>query len=126
MAKIHSGNKSKIPLGNIDSKRDWGYAPDYVDAMYKILHFKTPESFVVATGEQHSVRDFIIAAFEYVGIDNYEDHIIIDEKLFRPAEVNNLMGDASKAEKTLGWKPETTFKKLVGKMVESAILETIT
>lgn len=121
VAQIHNGNYKKIPLGNIDSKRDWGYAPDYVDAMYRILHHKTPEDFVVATGIQYSIRDFLQEAFNYIGVENYEKYIEVDPKLFRPAEVDTLMGDSSRIRKSLKWEPKTLFKELVVKMVESAI-----
>ena len=121
VAKIALGSKEKIKLGNIDAKRDWGYAPDYVSAMYDILQYKEPTDFVIATGEQHSVHDFIKEAFSVVGIDDYDKYIEIDPTLYRPAEVNNLLGDYSKAKKLLGWEPKTLFKELVEKMVNSAI-----
>ena len=121
VARIHGGSKERIKLGNIDAKRDWGYAPDYVTAMYKILHYKEPTDFVIATGEQHSVRDFIKEAFSIIGIEDYDKYIETDPKLYRPADVNNLVGDYSKANELLGWRPKTSFTELVEKMVDSAI-----
>lgn len=121
VARIYGGGKEKIKLGNIDAKRDWGYSPDYVDGMYKILQYKEPTDFVIATGEQHSVRDFIKEAFNVIDIEDHDKHIEIDPKLYRPADVNNLVGDYTKAKKLLGWKPTTSFKGLVEKMVSSAI-----
>lgn len=121
VAKISLGSKEKIKLGNIDAKRDWGYSPDYCEAMYKILQYKEPTDIVIATGEQHSVRDFIKEAFSVISIEDYDRYIEIDPKLYRPADVNNLVGDCSKAKKLLGWKPKTSFKELVEIMVKSAI-----
>ena len=121
VAKISLGSKEKIKLGNIDAKRDWGYSPDYCEAMFKIVHYKEPTDFVIATGEQHSVRDFIKEAFSVIGIGDYDKYIEIDPKLYRPADVNNLIGDYSKAKKLLGWKPKTSFKELVKIMVDSVI-----
>ena len=120
VAKISLGSKEKIKLGNIDAKRDWGYAPDYVSAMHGILQYKEPTDFVIATGEQHSVRDFIKEAFSVIDIEDYDRYIEIDPKLYRPADVNNLIGDCSKAKKLLGWTPKTSFKDLVEIMVKSA------
>lgn len=121
VARIYGGSKEKIKLGNIDAKRDWGYAPDYVAAMYDILHYKEPTNFVIATGQQHSVRDFIKESFSIIGIEDCDKYIEIDKKLYRPADVNNLVGDYSKAKKLLGWSPKTSFTELVKKMVSSAI-----
>jgi GDPmannose 4,6-dehydratase len=120
-ARIHKGSEEKIKLGNIDAKRDWGYAPDYVSAMYDVLQYKEPTDFVIATGKQHSVRDFIKEAFSNIGIDNFEEHIEIDKRLYRPADVNNLVGDYTKAKELLGWYPKTSFSKLVKRMVSYAI-----
>lgn len=121
VARIHRGSKEKIRLGNIDAKRDWGYAPDYVSAMCDILQYKEPTDFVIATGKQHSVHDFIKEAFTNIGIDDFKKYIEIDKKLYRPAEVNNLIGDYTKAKKVLGWSPKATFPELVKKMVEHAM-----
>ena len=121
VAKIALGSKAKIKLGSIDAKRDWGYSPDYCEAMYKILQYKEPTDFVIATNEQHSVRDFIKEAFSVIDVESYDKYIEIDPKLYRPADVNNLIGDYSKAKKLLGWKPKTVFKELVEIMVKSAI-----
>ena len=122
VAKIASGRKEKIKLGNIDAKRDWGYSPDYCEAMFKILHYKEPIDFVIATGEQHSVRDFIKEAFNVVGIEDYDKYIEIDPTLYRLADVTNLVGNYSKAKKLLGWEPKTSFVELVKIMVNSAIV----
>ena len=97
---------NKIYLGNIDSKRDWGYAPDYVEAMWMILQQEEPENFVIATGETHSVKEFVKQAFSVVDL-NYEDYIEIDKKFKRPLDVNYLKGDSSKAKNILGWVPKT-------------------
>lgn len=109
---------NKIYLGNIDSKRDWGYAPDYVEAMWMILQQEEPENFVIATGETHSVKEFVKQAFSVVDL-NYEDYIEIDKKFKRPLDVNYLKGDSSKAKNILGWVPKTKFSTLVEIMVES-------
>jgi len=105
-------------LGNINSKRDWGHARDYVKAMWLMLQQKTPGDYVVGTGSEHSVREFAEKAFSYVNL-NYKDHIIIDKNLIRPAEVSRLLADYSKAKKRLKWKPEVSFENLVKDMVES-------
>ncbi len=107
-----------LKLGNLDSWRDWGYAPDYVEAMWMILQRKKPNDFVIATGETHSIRDFLDAAFFHIDIDNWQPFVTIDDALFRPCEVEYLCGDATKAREELGWRPKTTFKNLVGKMVD--------
>jgi len=106
-------------LGNLEAQRDWGYAGDYVEAMWQILQQDCPEDFVIATGVTHSVRDFVIAAFEYVDISDWQNYVEIDPQFFRPAEVDQLIGDASKAHKKLGWYPKVTFEQLVPMMVES-------
>lgn len=117
-AKIKLGQANEIRLGNLDSRRDWGHAREYVRAMWMMLQQEEPDDFVIATGEQHSVREFAETAFKYVGLD-YRDHVVIDPQLLRPAEVETLLGDASKAKRELGWKHEVTFKDLVQEMVES-------
>ena len=120
VAKIKLGMEKKLMLGNLDAKRDWGHAKDYVEAMWMMLQKKRPDDFVVATGKQHSVREFAKQAFEVAGLD-YRKHIVIDKNLFRPAEVNTLLGNYSKARRILKWKPKISFKSLVKDMVESDI-----
>ncbi len=116
VAKIKHGLIDELPLGNLDAKRDWGYAKDYVEAMHLMLQQEKPDDYVVSTGETHSVREFCQRAFEYVGL-NYEDYVVVKPEFFRPAEVDLLLGDASKAERELGWKPNTKFEELVEMMV---------
>ena len=118
VARIKKGLQKKIKLGNINAKRDWGHAQDYVDAMWMMLQKNNPEDYVIGTGKKHSVEDFAKKAFEHVGL-NYKDYIIIDKNLFRPAEVNALLANYSKAEKELKWKPKITFENLVSSMVEN-------
>jgi GDPmannose 4,6-dehydratase len=109
-------------LGNLDARRDWGFAPEYVEAMWKILQQDTPDDFVIGTGETHSVREFLQEAFSYVGL-NVEDHVRIDPKYFRPTEVEVLIADPTKANKQLGWKPQITFRDLVRIMVDADLSE---
>ncbi|MEO0289400.1 MAG: GDP-mannose 4,6-dehydratase [candidate division WOR-3 bacterium] len=118
VAKIKLGLQDKLYLGNLEAKRDWGFAGDYVKAMYMMLQQDNPSDYVIATGETHSVREFVKLAFERVGLD-YEKYVVIDKDLFRPAEVDQLVGDYSKAKKILGWEPTVTFKELVNMMVDS-------
>ncbi len=120
VATIKLGLQRKIVLGNLDAKRDWGHAKDYVEAMWLMLQRKKPDDFVIATGKQHSVREFAKLAFSVVGL-NYKDYIVTDKILFRPAEVHSLLGSYSKAKKLLKWKPKISFKNLVKDMVESDI-----
>ncbi|MCH1435743.1 MAG: GDP-mannose 4,6-dehydratase [Acidimicrobiales bacterium] len=120
VAQIKLGKAKELRLGNLDAQRDWGYAGDYVEAMWLMLQQDTPEDFVICTGETHSVREFCEVAFGHVGLD-WEQHVVIDEAFFRPAEVDLLVGDATKAERVLGWKPETTFEDLVTMMVDADI-----
>ncbi|MBI4442286.1 MAG: GDP-mannose 4,6-dehydratase [Acidobacteria bacterium] len=117
VARILAGRIHELSLGNLDAKRDWGYAQEYVQAMWLMLQQPEPEDFVLATGEAHSVRDFVELAFSCAGL-NYNDHVVIDPALYRPAEVNLLLGDASKARRVLGWSPTTRFEGLVRAMVE--------
>lgn len=120
VAKIKHGLEDKLHLGNPDSKRDWGFAKDYVEAMWLMLQQETPEDFVIGTGETHSVREFTQLAFEAAGVENWESHVVFnDPRYTRPAEVELLIADASKAKKVLGWEPKTSFKELVTNMVES-------
>jgi len=117
-AKIKLGLEQTIKLGNLDAKRDWGHAKDYVKAMWLMLQQDEPDDYVIATGKCHSVREFLEVAFSYVGLD-YRDYIVIDKSLYRPAEVYMLQGNASKAHKKLGWTPSISFKKLVREMVDN-------
>lgn len=116
VARIYHGFDNEIRLGNLDAQRDWGFAGDYVKAMWLMLQQDTPEDYVVATGETHSVREFVQIAFAEVGLD-YQKYVVVDPCLFRPAEVNILTGDATKARERLGWKPEVSFKELVTMMI---------
>ena len=120
VAAIKAGDRSELRLGNLEARRDWGHARDYVHAMYLMLQHDQPDDFVVATGETHSVRDFCDAAFSQVNL-NYADYVVIDERFCRPAEVDLLIGDAAKAKEQLGWRPTCTFADLVAEMVESDI-----
>lgn len=121
VAKIHLGHTDHISLGNLDSKRDWGYAPDYVESMWKMMQHETPEDFVVATGTAYSIREFLDIAFKWVGIDSWEKHIKQDPRFMRPAEVDVLRGDSSKARDLLDWKPKTSFDMLVQRMVRNDV-----
>lgn len=121
VARIHHGLAKSISLGNLDAKRDWGYAPDYVDLMWRVLQHKEAEEFIGATGEAHPVREFVEEAFQVAGISDWERHVTIDEKNYRPSEVYNLRGDASKAKRVLGWQATTRFKDLVKIMVNADI-----
>ncbi len=117
-AKIKLGLSKELRLGNLEARRDWGYAGDYVEAMWLMLQHHAPDNFVIGTGETHSVREFCELAFGYVGL-NYEDYIVQDQRYYRPAEVDLLISDPTKAHKELGWKPKVSFKELVEMMVES-------
>ena len=120
VARISLGKQDKLELGNLDAKRDWGYAGDFVEAMYLMLQQDKPDDFVIGTGESHSVAEFAEEAFKEVGITDFEKYIVSNHpKHMRPAEVDYLIGDASKAEKVLGWKPKTSFSELVSMMVKS-------
>ena len=121
VAKIFLGLSNYIELGNLDAKRDWGFAGDYVEAMWMMLQQKEPDDYVIATGENHSVAQFCQEAFEVVGIKNWKKYVKVSKELFRPAEVDFLIGDLSKARKVLGWYPKVTFKKLVKMMIEADI-----
>ena len=117
VAQIKLGLKKELKLGNIHSMRDWGYAPEYVEAMWKILQQDKPDDYVIATGEEHSVLEFAELAFKVVGL-NWKDYVIIDENLKRPLDVNFLKGNIKKANNLLGWKPKTNFQELIKIMVE--------
>ncbi len=118
VARIKLGLQTKLKMGNLDAERDWGFAGDYVRAMWLMLQQESPEDYVIATGETHSVRRLLDIAFRQVGL-NFQDYVEIDPELMRPAEVHHLRGDCSKARKKLGWRPEVTFENLVERMVES-------
>ena len=117
VARIKKGLQKKLILGNVKAKRDWGHAKDYVEAMWLMLQQEKPDDFVIGTGKEHSVEDFAKKAFAHVGL-NYRDHIISDKNLFRPAEVDTLLADSSKAKKILKWKPKISFDDLVANMVD--------
>lgn len=120
VAKIKHGTAQKLYLGNPDAKRDWGYAKDYVEMMHLMLQQKTPEDFVIATGETHSVAEFVEKSFAVAGIKNWESHVVWnDPRYTRPAEVEHLIGNPVKAKKILGWEPKTSFEELIRLMVES-------
>jgi len=119
VARIKLGLQDKIALGNLDSKRDWGYAPDYVEGMWLMMQQDEPDDFILATGHSHSIREFLDIAFDYVGIDNWENFVVQDPRFFRPAEVDVLRGDATKAKEILGWESKTSFNDLVRKMVKN-------
>ena len=118
VAAIKSGREKELRLGNLDAKRDWGFAKDYVDAMWRMLQQDEPDDYVVATGETHSVREFLEEAFSHVGL-HWQDHVKVDPKYFRPAEVDLLLGDPTKVRTALGWKPSVSFKQLVHLMVDA-------
>lgn len=118
VARIKLGLDTEIRLGNLDAQRDWGFAGDYVDAMWRMLQQDEPGDFVISTDETHSVREFCEIAFARVGL-NWEDHVVIDERFFRPAEVDLLVGDATHAKTVLGWEPKTPFRDLVDMMVDA-------
>jgi GDPmannose 4,6-dehydratase len=118
VARIKLGLATELRLGNLESRRDWGWAPDYVRAMWLMLQQDHPDDYVVATGETHSVREFCQEAFGYVGLD-WEKHVIVDPNFYRPAEVDMLVGDPSKARRVLGWEPSVNFRELVHLMVDA-------
>jgi GDPmannose 4,6-dehydratase len=119
VARIAAGRAKQLVLGNLDAKRDWGYAPDYVDLIWRVLQHPTPGEYVGATGESHTVREFVEEAFRVAGVEDWEAHVRSDPKFNRPSEVYNLRGNPTKAERELGWRPRTRFKELVRIMVEA-------
>jgi len=119
VARIKLGLQKSLAMGNIDAKRDWGYAPDYVEAMWLMLQQERPDDFVIATGETHSVAEFLELAFQHAGIENWRDYVHTDPAVLRPAEVDLLVGDASKAKRVLGWQPTVSFAQLVKIMVDA-------
>jgi GDPmannose 4,6-dehydratase len=120
VARIKHGLQDKLYLGNLDAQRDWGYAPDYVEAMWMMLQVDEPDDFVVATGEMHTVREFLQQSFHHAGLD-WEPHVEIDQRYFRPSEVDALQGDPTKAHETLGWTPKVGFDELVKIMVDADV-----
>jgi GDPmannose 4,6-dehydratase len=118
VARIHYGQATELRLGNLDARRDWGHAEDYVRAMHLMLQLDEPDDFVIASGESHTVREFCELAFGEVGL-NYNDYVIIDERFYRPAEVESLIGDSSKARRVFNWAPRHTFAELVKLMVQN-------
>jgi GDPmannose 4,6-dehydratase len=118
VAKIKLGTESELRLGNLDSKRDWGFAGDYVEGMWRMLQASEPDDYILATGETHTVREFCEIAFGHVGLD-WERHVVVDPKFVRPAEVELLLGSPAKAKDKLGWEPKVTFRSLVEMMVDA-------
>jgi GDPmannose 4,6-dehydratase len=118
VARIKLGLATELRMGNLDAKRDWGFAGDYVEAMWHMLQQNEPDDYVIATGETHTVKELVQVAFEHVGLD-WEKYVVLDERFLRPAEVDLLVGDPSKAQKKLGWKPKVSFEELVRMMVDS-------
>lgn len=123
VARIKAGLDKKIYLGNLDARRDWGYAPEYMEAAWLMLQQEKPDDYVIGTGQSHSVKDFVAAAFKCVGIDDWENYIEIDPRYYRPSEVDDLIADASKAKEKLGWEPKVKFDDLVKKMVDNNLKE---
>ena len=121
VAKIHLGLQDKIMLGNLEAKRDWGYAPDYCEAMWLMLQQENPNDYVVATGRTHSIKDFLNAAFKIIGVEEWSKYVGQDPRFMRPAEVDVLKGDSTNAKESLGWVPRTSFEELVAKMVHNDI-----
>lgn len=122
-ARISLGLQDVVKLGNLDARRDWGFAGDYVEAMWLMLQQPTADDYIIATGKTHSIRDFLSVAFATAGIDDWEPYVVVDPALFRPAEVVDVVGDSTKAREVLGWQPRVTFPELVAMMVESDLQE---
>ena len=121
IARIHLGLSDYITLGNLDSKRDWGYSPDYVESMWMMLQQNEPDDYVIATGVDHTIREFLDTAFQHIGIVQWDKYVKQDPRFMRPAEVAVLCGDATKAKEKLGWIPKTSFEEMVSKMVANDI-----
>ena len=121
VAQIYHGKKDIITLGNLDAKRDWGYAPDYVEAMWLMLQNDKPESYVIATGIIHTIGDFLDVAFQNIGVTNWEKHVVQDPAFMRPADVQYLAGDSSRARRELGWEPKVNFDEMIERMVKNDI-----
>ena len=117
VAKIYLGHADNIKLGNLEASRDWGYAPDYVEAMWMMLQHSTPDDYVIATGKKYSIRDLLDLSFLHIGIKDWSRFVVQDSEYVRPAEVDELIGDASKAQNVLGWKPRVSFEEMIRKMV---------
>ena len=122
VAKIKNGLQNELRIGNLDSKRDWGFAGDYVKAMWLMLQQDKPDDFVVATGETHTIKELLEVAFGCVGL-SYEDYVVIDPKFIRPAEVELLLGSPAKAKEKLGWEPQVTFRQLIEMMVDADMVK---
>lgn len=118
VARIAEGRQQTLSLGNLEARRDWGFAGDYVDAMWRMLQQDVPSDYVVATGTAYSVRELLDVAFAHVGISDWTPHVVLDDTLLRPAEVDSLVGDASKAREVLGWRPTVTFEEMIRMMVD--------
>jgi GDPmannose 4,6-dehydratase len=123
VARISLGLQESICLGNLDAERDWGFAGDYVDAMWRMLQQDEADDYVIATGVTHSIRDFLDVAFDHVGIEDWAPYVTQDPRFLRPAEVDRLVGDASKARAKLGWQPQVSFIQLVRMMVDHDLIE---
>jgi GDPmannose 4,6-dehydratase len=121
VARIKLGIQRELALGNLEAKRDWGYAGDYVEAMWLMLQQEGPDDYVVATGDTHSVSEYAELAFAHIGIENWRDYVRVDPAFIRPAEVDLLVGDAAKARAVLGWQPRVSFPELVRMMVDADI-----
>jgi GDPmannose 4,6-dehydratase len=117
-ARIRAGHDEKLYLGNLEARRDWGYAPEYVEAMWRMLQQESPDDYVIATGQTHTVREFLDAAFGHLDLD-WQEHVEIDERYYRPAEVDLLVGDPSKAKRELDWEATTSLEQLVRLMVDA-------
>ena len=125
VTRIKAGLQDKLYLGNLDARRDWGYAKEYVEAMWLMLQQSEPDDFVIGTGESHSVRDFVTAAFAHAGITDWEKYVGVDPRYYRPTEVENLIADARKAKEKLGWEPKTKFKELVKIMMDAQLAHVV-
>jgi len=123
VARISRGTQSELRLGNLDARRDWGYAGDYVEAMWLMLQQDEPDDYVISTGQTHQIRDLVDLSFKHVGIEDWEPYVVLDPSFLRPAEVDLLVGDSTKAHERLGWKPKVTFAELVAMMVDSELAE---
>ena len=119
VARITLGRQKVLAVGNMDVSRDWGFAGDYVQAMWLMLQQPEPEDYVIATGQSHSVRDLLKVAFQHVGIDDWRPYVVQDKRFFRPADVTVLVGDATKAHEKLGWHPTVGFRELIEMMVDA-------
>ncbi|MCU1624020.1 MAG: GDP-mannose 4,6 dehydratase, partial [Frankiales bacterium] len=123
VARIARGKQETVFMGNLDARRDWGFAGDYVDAMHRMLQQPVADDYVVSTGETHSIRELLDVAFARVGIDDWSKHVELDKRFLRPAEVDLLIGDASKARSVLGWQPTVSFEQLVHMMVDADLAD---